>query len=38
MSNNFAQWIANTLVNDFFMEDIHIRQNENGIYRIESAN
>lgn len=38
MSLEFANWIKNVLTNDFFMEDIHIRQNENGIYRIETAN
>ena len=38
MSKSFAEWIVNILTNDFFMEDIHIRQREDGIYRIETAN
>ena len=38
MSKEFAEWIVKTLTNDFFMEDIHIRQNEDGFYRIETAN
>jgi hypothetical protein len=38
MSKEFAEWIVKILTNDFFMEDIHIRQNEDGFYRIETAN
>lgn len=38
MSLEFANWIIEILTKDFFMDDIHIRQNENGIYRIETAN
>lgn len=38
MSLEFANWIIEVLTKDFFMDDIHIRQNENGIYRIETAN
>ena len=38
MSKEFAEWIVQILVNDFFMEDIHIRQKEDGVYRIETAN
>lgn len=38
MSKEFADWIYNILTYNFFMEDIHICQNEQGIYRIESAN
>lgn len=38
MSLEFANWIIEVLTKDFFMDDIHIRQNKNGIYRIETAN
>lgn len=38
MSPTFMNWIVNVLVNDFFMDDIHISQSESGIYRIETAN
>ncbi len=38
MSPTFMNWIVNTLINDFFMDDIRVSQQENGIYRIETAN
>ena len=38
MSKEFADWIYEILTNRFFMEDIHISQTEQGIYRIDSAN
>lgn len=38
MSSQFAEWITKILTEKFFMEDIHIRQSEQGIYRIETAN
>lgn len=38
MSEDFAQWIVDILTNCFFMEDIHVRQNNEGLYRIETAN
>lgn len=38
MSKNFIEWIDEVLTNLFFMEDIHIRQNEQGLYKIETAN
>lgn len=38
MSEEFAQWIVDILTNCFFMEDIHVRQNNEGLYRIETAN
>lgn len=38
MSKEFADWIVEILTNHFFMDDIHVRQNEEGIYRIETAN
>ena len=38
MSKEFADWIVEILTNYFFMDDIHVRQNEEGIYRIETAN
>ena len=37
MSEPFALWIKDILTNRFFMTDIHIRQGESGIYRIETA-
>lgn len=38
MSMQFADWIVEILKNSFFMDDIHIQQNENGLFRIETAN
>lgn len=38
MSKEFANWVVEILTNHFFMDDIHVRQNEEGIYRIETAN
>ena len=38
MSKDFAEWIVDILTNFFFMEDIHLHQTNQGIYRIESAN
>ena len=38
MSEEFAKWIVNILTKSFFMDDIHIHQTEQGIYRIETAN
>lgn len=38
MSLTFMNWIVKVLTKDFFMDDIHITQQENGIYRIETAN
>lgn len=38
MSEDFANWIYEILTNRFFMEDIHINQTEQGIYRIDTAN
>lgn len=37
-SEVFANWIKNVLENDFFMDDISIRINNEGLYRIETAN
>lgn len=37
MSKEFADWIIEMLTKRFFMEDIHIRQNERGLYRIETS-
>ena len=37
MSEQFALWIKDILTNRFFMNDIHIRQGESGIYRVETA-
>lgn len=34
----FANWIKKVLENDFFMDDISIRINNEGLYRIETAN
>ena len=31
-------WIVNVLTKDFFMDDIHVTQQNSGIYRIETAN
>ena len=38
MSKDFAFWVAETLKNIFFMEDIRIKVAESGIYRIDTAN
>ena len=38
MSPTFMNWIVKVLTKDFFMDDIRISQQENGIYRIETAN
>lgn len=38
MSHDFAYWIYNVLTTKFFMTDIHIRKNEQNLYRIETAN
>jgi hypothetical protein len=37
-SETFANWIKRVLENDFFMDDISIRVNNEGMYRIETAN
>ena len=37
-SEEFASWIKNILTNDLFMEDIVVREKEDGMYRIETAN
>lgn len=37
MSKNFAEWISEILTKRFFMDDIHIRKNERGLYRIETS-
>lgn len=38
MSEKFANWIINILEERFFMVDIHKRQNEQGLWRIETSN
>ena len=38
MSEQFTNWIVYILKNRFFMDDIHTRQNENGLWRIETSN
>lgn len=38
MSPTFMNWIVKVLTKDFFMDDIRITHEENGIYRIETAN
>lgn len=37
-SKDFAIWIKNTLTDKLYMQDIHLRQEKNGIWRIDSAN
>jgi hypothetical protein len=37
-SETFANWIKRVLENNFFMDDISIRVNNEGMYRIETAN
>lgn len=37
-SEDFAKWIKNILEKKFFMENIKVRKNEEGLYRIETAN
>ena len=38
MSEDFKNWLVDILENKFFMIDIHTRQNEAGLWRIETAN
>ena len=38
MSEDFADWIINVLINKLYMNDIHKRMNEKGLWRIETAN
>ena len=38
MSNDFKDWLVDILENRLFMIDIHVRQNEYGLWRIETAN
>ena len=38
MSEQFADWIISVLSNNFFMEDIHKRQSNAGLWRIETSN
>lgn len=38
MSSYFKDWLVDILENRFFMTDIHVRQNEYGMWRIETAN
>lgn len=38
MSNDFKDWLVDILENKLFMIDIHVKQNEYGMWRIETAN
>lgn len=38
MSEAFKDWLVDILENKLFMVDIHVRQNEHGLWRIETAN
>ena len=38
MSEEFANWIVDVLENKLYMIDIHKRQTESGIWRIETSN
>lgn len=38
MSKPFIEWIIDILTKRFFMQDIHIRQNSEGMWRIETSN
>lgn len=38
MSNEFAEWLVHILTDIFFMDDIHCRQAESGIWRIDTSN
>lgn len=38
MSEAFKTWIVEVLTQNFFMTDIHVKQGETGIWRIETAN
>ena len=38
MSKDFKDWLVDILENRLFMIDIHVRQNEYGLWRIETAN
>lgn len=38
MSEEFKNWLVDILENKMYMTDIHTRQNENGLWRIESSN
>lgn len=38
MSKDFIDWLVNILENKLFMIDLHVRKNNNGLYRLETAN
>lgn len=38
MSKSFIDWIVEVLVKRFFMQDIHIRQSSEGLWRLETSN
>lgn len=36
-SENFIKWLEDVLVNKLYMQDIHFRQRDSGLYKIETA-
>lgn len=38
MSFDFIKWCKETLENKLFMESLHLRQNDRGLWRLETAN
>ena len=38
MSFDFINWCKMVLENKLFLEDMHLRQNETGLWRLETAN
>lgn len=37
-SKDFSEWLVETLTNKLFMKDIRVTTNDNGLYRVETAN
>lgn len=38
MSKDFIDWVVEVLTKKSFMQDVHIRQNSEGLWRIETSN
>lgn len=36
-SEDFIKWLENVLINKLYMQDIHFRQRDSGLYKIETA-
>lgn len=38
MSHEFAEWLVHILTDTFFMDDIHCRQADSGLWRVDTSN